>query len=174
MRAKQLAQSALGRAGFHLSKSPPFSTRLAQFFEAHDVDLVIDVGSHHGGYCSFLRNDAGYRGQIISFEPCKASFEILSRRMAYDPNWSGFNLGLSDKDGEATLNTYGDRGDFNSVLHLSRTATSAYGVAIASKTEIVQFKRLDNVELTKSSSIFLKLDTQGHDISVVRGGLRFP
>lgn len=42
------------------------------------IDCVLDVGGDRGGYGDLLR-DIGYKGWIISFEPVRAFFEVLSK-----------------------------------------------------------------------------------------------
>jgi hypothetical protein len=67
------------------------------------------------------------------------------------------------------------RGDFNSLLTLREDAGQTYSVDSAqwSQTQI-QLRRLDSVlpqliEGIESPRIFLKIDTQGHDMCVLKG-----
>jgi FkbM family methyltransferase len=124
-----------------------------------------------------LRRDAGYTGRIASFEPCAASFRVLSAEMAKDRQWHGYQFGLSDVDVAAVLNTYGERGDFNSLLHLRNEHAYPYEVDTGKEfSEPVQLRKVDTIwdEITagiKSPQVFMKIDTQGHDLSVMLGAV---
>ena len=90
-----------------------------------------------------------------------------------DPLWKGEPYGLSDDERNAQMNTYGERGDFNSLYSLREEAHSAYSVPQGGQQPI-QLRRLDSVLASlvagiPSPRIFLKMDTQGHDLSVFRG-----
>jgi FkbM family methyltransferase len=134
---------------------------------------VLDVGAYIGNYARDLR-EIGYRGRIVSFEPVPVSYEQLHASMHHDALWCGKPFGLSDQDREAVFNTH-SKGDFNSLLTLRVDAERAYSLdpTLRSQTK-VQLRRLDAVlpqliEGVPSPRIFMKLDTQGHDLSVVKG-----
>jgi FkbM family methyltransferase len=168
----------LNRLGFDLIRHPQptrLASHVAAFVRAHRVNVVLDVGAYTGKYCQFLRDEVGYTGLIVSFEPCAGSFQQLTAARANDPHWRGYPFGLSDADTAAVLNTYGTRGDFNSVLTLRDHGASAFEVdTSAASTEEVRLHRLDTVwaEVMRDVDdprVFLKMDTQGHDVAVVSG-----
>jgi FkbM family methyltransferase len=120
-----------------------------------------------------LRKEVGYKGLIISFEPCAESFQLLKSARSKDKNWRGYQFGLGTKDGTAQLNRYNERG-FNSLLNLREETAAPYGVEVSSQVENVQIRRLDTVwdEIMtdiRSPNVFLKTDTQGMDIPIVSG-----
>jgi hypothetical protein len=51
---------------------------LLALLERTRVDCVLDVGAHWGAYGMLLRK-AGYRGDIVSFEPVSSSASELDR-----------------------------------------------------------------------------------------------
>ncbi len=177
-RAKELVRSGLNRIGLDLVRFPAPHTiahHLHKFLQQEKINLVLDVGAYHGSYCALLREKAGYRGRIVSFEPHGYSFDILKARMADDENWQGYRSGLSDNDRTATLNVYEGRGDFNSLLDLRQQGAAAYAVDASRRSaERVQMHTLDTlwprlVAGLERPRVFLKIDTQGHDTAVVRG-----
>jgi len=178
MTAKGLVKAALKRLGLSLTWYPPphsLSRHVKDFIRDDVINLVLDVGAFHGEYCRMLRKEAGYTGVIASFEPCAESFRILSAQMTGDRDWHGYPFGLSDTDSAALLNTYSDKGDFNSVLRLRTEAARAYKVDTGSaSTEPIQLRKIDTIwaDITtgiESPRVFMKIDTQGHDTAVVRG-----
>ena len=60
---------------------------LRKLIGRYNVDLVVDVGAHHGEYGRTLRREAHYEGDLISFEPAASAFAALSRVAARDRRW---------------------------------------------------------------------------------------
>lgn len=164
------------KMGLAISYYPPpgsFKRHLRDFLSQMEINVVLDVGAFIGNYPIELR-EAGYRGRIISFEPIPASYDQLYATMHLDPLWCGQPFGLSDSNREAMMNIYA-RGDFNSLLDLRKDPELAYSLdpSLRSRTPI-QLRRLDAVlprliEEIRSPRVFLKMDTQGHDVSVIKG-----
>lgn len=164
------------RFGIAVSYYPPpgsLDRHLREFLSQMAVNVVLDVGANVGGFARRVR-ELGYRGRIVSFEPVRATFEQLRANMCRDSLWRGERLGLSDEDREADIHVHSKAG-FDSLLTLRREAERAYGLDLAAEgRETIQLRRLDSVlpELidgVRSPRVFLKLDTQGHDVSIVKG-----
>jgi FkbM family methyltransferase len=147
--------------------------RLDQLFSVCGIELVLDVGAQVGNYAAFLRRN-GYTGRIISFEPVAPTFEVLAQRAASDPHWQAVNLALGSQDGEAELNVTKST-VFSSFLTPNAFALREWADgAVIDHVERVTVRRLDRVlpELIGSGpvpSTFLKMDTQGWDLEVLRG-----
>ena len=78
--------------------------RRATLMRKREIDLVLDVGANKGQFGLSLRNQIGYRGRIVSFEPLSEAFAELRRIAARDVAWSCHNLALGDETGSATIN----------------------------------------------------------------------
>jgi FkbM family methyltransferase len=174
--AVELTRRSAQRLGIHIGKYPPdgkLPRALRDLLALMEINVVLDVGAFTGQYASELR-EIGYKGRIVSFEPVPSSYGKLKARMQHDPLWSGEPFGLSDENREALIKTYA-RGDFNSLLDLHEDAEQAYSLDPSLRSETpIQLRRLDTVlpqllDGIESPRIFLKMDTQGHDVSVVRG-----
>lgn len=164
------------KMGIAISYYPPpgsFARQLRDFLLQMEINVVLDVGAFIGDYPIELR-EAGYRGRIISFEPVPASYDRLYARMRHDSLWCGQPFGLSDDNREAIINTYA-RGDFNSLLNLRKDPELAYSLDPSLRNRIpIQLRRMDTVlpqliEEIQSPRVFVKMDTQGHDVNVIRG-----
>ena len=174
--ALSLVKRSAQKIGIAINFYPPpgsFERQLRDLLAQMEINVMLDVGAFVGNYAKELR-DVGYKGRIISFEPVPASYDQLKARMQHDPLWFGQQFGLSDENRQAQMNTFG-RGDFNSLLTLRKDSEEAYRLdpSLRSQTAI-QLRRLDAVlpqliEGIQSPRIFMKIDTQGHDVSVVRG-----
>ncbi len=177
MNPKQLIRSSLSRIGVSVTRFPGphmLSRKVAELIRDHDINIVLDVGAFHGAYCKTLRTEAKYTGLIASFEPCAASFRVLSATMRADRKWRGYPFGLADRDTAATLNEY-SQGEMSSLLTLRDEGARAYEVGTDVRaTEEIQLHKIDTIwdEITNGVEpprVFLKTDAQGLDTTVVLG-----
>ncbi|MEM9622219.1 MAG: FkbM family methyltransferase [Pseudomonadota bacterium] len=155
------------------NKQITVETHLRALLPVLKVDLVLDVGANEGQYAQALRY-VGYTGDIMSFEPAAAAYARLSQRAQADPRWQTFNLALSDTQGSAELHQSA-ASVFNSLHATSEFGRQKFGASItADTTETISLNRFDEFaaqhlpDLAKRR-VFLKMDTQGHDLAVMRG-----
>jgi FkbM family methyltransferase len=146
---------------------------LWRLFAQLDVNIVIDVGARLGEYGLWLRRN-GYNGWIHSFEPVSDNFAELSRRAARDARWVVHNAALGSEAQYAEINVAA-RTDFSSFLTPTSYAAKTFGPApeIAA-TERVRVQTLDEIfggliAPIPDPHVYLKLDTQGWDLEVLRG-----
>lgn len=148
---------------------------LRRVFEACGIDTVVDVGAHHGKYCRFLRRDVGFRGPVLSVEPIAELAQALERRAAADGRWRVARCALGAQRGTARLNVMASS-DFSSLLEPTRAATRQFADRNAvARTEEVPVRTLDDVVAEfapQGRRLYLKLDTQGYDLEVLRGAGR--
>ncbi|MDA0182854.1 FkbM family methyltransferase [Solirubrobacter phytolaccae] len=182
---KALLQRALKRAGYTLYRDAPrdlanplgvelaaHSALLRAVLQRADVNLVLDVGAHRGGYRDLLRA-SGYDGEIVSFEPVGASFAALQARAADDPAWRVQHLALGREAGEATLNVARES-NFTSFLEPNAFSVERFGGSAVDHHETVEVARLDAVFERAAAHVpapraLLKTDTQGWDLEVIEG-----
>lgn len=147
---------------------------LKRFLSAFAVDCLFDVGANRGQYATMARIDAGYKGLILSFEPNPDIFAELQKRASSDRNWHVFNMALSDFDGTASFNIMA-ADQFSSLKKPSGDQDAIFADRNrVTKTVAMQCRRLDTLlpELIAQHGFarpFLKMDTQGHDLSVCEG-----
>jgi FkbM family methyltransferase len=140
--------------------------QLRDTLESAKVNCVLDVGANKGQFAISLRK-IGFRGWIISFEPSPDDFAVMSRIMKDDPRWRGHQIALGGENTVSNFNvTLGDT-RLSSFLSLRRSDDPVKVVA-------VELKRLDSIydELLagiESPVVFLKMDTQGFDLEVIKG-----
>jgi FkbM family methyltransferase len=142
-----------------------------ELIERHDIDLVLDVGANMGQFSIELR-DAGYTGQIISFEPIIECYKHLTA--IADDKWRVENYALGDVNTTETINI-SNKTVFSSILNTNEFGKSNFSDSIkVVNKQTIQIKRLDDaikklVNNLNKKSIFLKLDTQGYDERVIQG-----
>lgn len=163
-------------AGWKLQELP-LVNHLKKTFELHNVNLVLDVGGNKGQYAQMLREDVGYDGSIISFEPVSTYAKELADLSDGDENWDVCPYALGSKNETKNINVTRSPG-LNSFLSPCSDEVQGFwkdGDMVGS--EKVQIRRLDDVldhiPSAEQSNIYLKLDTQGFDLEVLRGAPRW-
>jgi FkbM family methyltransferase len=135
-----------------------------------DIDCVIDVGANKGQFAKKLR-DMGYDGQILSFEPEPVAFSAISALSSTDDKWTVFDCGLSSACGAAQLNVYEDT-SLSSFYEINKFGENLAGnLTRKTSTQEISIRMLDDFStlLGGFSSILLKIDTQGHELDVLKG-----
>ena len=137
-------------------------------------DLAIDAGANIGYTSSILGLRVGPKGSVHSFEPHPQVFESLKENVALwkrDPRCGSFVLhasALGRETGKASLHT-------NDWFRTNRgTAWIAETPAAAGEQQVLEVP-IDNLDALfdehKNIGI-LKMDVQGHELSILRGMTR--
>jgi FkbM family methyltransferase len=134
---------------------------------SESIDLVADVGANSGQYGLRLRAQ-GYPGPILSFEPTRSAFQELERWAIQDRAWSCERLALGESSGTTVMHV-SDNSVSSSLYEPTREHLAAAPSAAARRTEEVEIRRLDEVLPSSAQSIWLKIDTQGHEAKVLAG-----
>lgn len=177
--ARKVVTNALASRQYHLipewhMDSVPLTRHLRKLFAQYSIECVLDVGGNLGQYASLLRTSVGFTGRIISFEPVSRYAEILSRAAQSDANWSVVNCALGAESSVREITVTKSPG-LNSFLEPSTTHLRDYwGNDPIEYTESVSVRTLDDALLTLDLncvevSTYLKIDTQGFDLEVLRG-----
>ncbi len=138
--------------------------------DAYRIDTVIDVGANVGQYGRRLR-DAGYRGQILSFEPIPDAFHALESQAVADPRWTCEQVAVGAVDGEAMLHVSGNSVSSSLLPTHERLAVVEPRAAYVSSAR-VSLRRLDSLvagRLTPDDRLWVKLDVQGYERPVLDG-----
>jgi FkbM family methyltransferase len=175
LKAAQRVARRLGLSVMRYRESNYLMPHLQRLFEVLEVNCVLDVGANTGQFVDRLRRELGYRGHVASFEPARAAYEQLTRRLEHDASWRGFRCALGREHGTAELNLFTPDNSLNSMLQPSAFGSDRFAaLRLEPRKETVEVRRLDDVfadavrPLTEPVT-FLKLDTQGFDIEVLHG-----
>jgi FkbM family methyltransferase len=155
------------------SRGETLESHLQDVLAALGPDLVLDVGANVGQFHDLVRA-AGYRGTVISFEPCRRPFEELERRSADDEHWEVHRVALGQSDGRGRMLVAASSlfSSFREPTAYSLGRTPDESTVVAE--EEVTTRRLDSwwadeVDSARGERVFLKVDTQGADLEVIRG-----
>ena len=127
--------------------------------------LIVDVGAHMGLY-TLLLNDL-FKGGYC-FEPAKDTFKALKNNLFINELIEKFipeNSAVSDRNGNQALKI---QGVFSGVNHLivanDKNISQSTIVPTVSIDNFLKEKKTDQIR-------FIKIDTEGHELKVLRGCL---
>jgi len=153
------------------------SSHLKRLFDRLGIDCVLDVGANIGQYQEFMRLHVGYTGQIVSFEPVRELYGRLAAASRSDPKWAVYPYALGEIDSRAEINVLQEQ-TLTSFLPRDERALLSMGYdkylkeTELERKEVVEIRRLDAVfpdVIPPGARVFLKSDTQGYDMNVIRG-----
>lgn len=172
---KDTARGVAERSGYwvrHRSVLPlgiDYMTDIARISAAFGapVECFFDVGAHVGQTALAVASRFP-EAEIYAFEPHPATFSEL-RRNTGNPRIKTFNVALSDQEGDAEFFEFGALATCNSLV---ANAQFAMHEQLPARKLTVNCTTLDR--FCAGNSIrkidVLKIDTEGHDLSVLQGG----
>ena len=147
--------------------------QLQRFLRYFDVDCVFDVGANAGQYGQRLR-EIGFTGRIISFEPNPETAARLRAAAAGDTSWTVKELALDSMSRPLTFNIM-KSDQFSSLHQPDHSGTVAFkDMNAVTRTVSLQTQTIRDLFPALQAEFgfkrpYLKMDTQGHDVDVVRG-----
>lgn len=144
--------------------------RRQRLIERLQVARVLDVGANEGQYGTRLR-EAGFTGELHSFEPLPDAYRVLAQAAQADPRWSTHRLAAGAEDGTAQLNVAANSVS-SSLLpmedrHLAAAPESRYTGQVE-----VRVATLDGLLGEAAAPTLLKIDVQGAEDAVLAGAGR--
>jgi FkbM family methyltransferase len=167
------------RAGFAVipqwkANEFPLAIHLRRIFREFGIDYVIDVGANRGQYRDLLRQEIGYSGPIISFEPLPELAHLLQSRAETegDQGWEVHCTALGASESTLPLNVAtGD--DLSSFFLPNFDHVDLWRERRLIKQAMpVPVRRLDSIDRAAfhaARAPFVKTDTQGYDLEVLTG-----
>ncbi|UYN96603.1 MAG: FkbM family methyltransferase [Enhydrobacter sp.] len=155
-------------------KERDLALHLRQLLGRLEIDCVLDVGANVGQYRDFLRERVLYGGPIVSFEPVARHVAVLRERARADRAWHVEGYALGADDGTAPIKVMVSD-QFSSFLEPDNSRLKDYAALNTPRAiEDVAVRRLDSVLPALAARLgfrrpYLKLDTQGFDLQVLRG-----
>ncbi|MBL7998664.1 MAG: FkbM family methyltransferase [Candidatus Kapabacteria bacterium] len=134
------------------------------------IDCTIDAGANRGQYGGLLRRH-GYKGIIHSYEPISSAYKELQKKIQSDPNWFAYHCALGEKKETAVVHV-SNNSQSSSLLDMTSAHHDADSTSMFISDETINVVPLDDefANITSGAKrIFLKLDVQGMEMSVMRG-----
>ena len=129
------------------------------------LTILLDIGAHKGvwaeGATSLLRRQ-NLPGRVYAFEPASSTFAYLSEKFKGSDLVSLNRVALSDQSGEQKFFVTGELDETNSLVRSGDATTE--DVHTLRLDDYLGVERIDHV-------LFVKSDTEGHDLSVLLGAV---
>jgi FkbM family methyltransferase len=136
------------------------------------IKTIIDVGAHVGRF-AFAFKHILPAAQVYSFEPQPDCYQALVKNLSPYDRFEAFQVALGDKHGEVPFFkcVYSES---SSVLPMSNIHKDAFPWTAEHTTIAVPMQMLDDWmgQIDIQPKVLLKIDTQGYEDKVLRGGLK--
>lgn len=149
----------------------PDALRHMKILRHYQIDTVFDVGANIGQFGLSMRT-LKYQGRIISFEPLGQAYAQLQANAGLDKQWILENYALGGEESTHTINISNNSMSSSFLgmkqLHVKNAPESKY-----IGQQEVKVRTLDAVFpqfATDKNNVWLKIDTQGFEKSVLEGG----
>jgi FkbM family methyltransferase len=139
----------------------------------YDFATVIDVGAHHGQFALFAHHRFP-RAQLFCFEPQPDAQQIIRRVFPQPGPMKLFDVALGSDATAAQAMHVSRLDDSSSLLPITERYTTAFPGTDEVTSISVPVTRLDDVltEPAPARPCLLKIDVQGYELEVLRGGER--
>lgn len=127
---------------------------------------VIQVGAHYGQeYKEYISNGIE---DCIFIEPCHSAYGVLEK-LNTNKHVLLFNCACGDQDGPGYMHVSADNQGMSNSLLKPKLHVELYPHIRFTDTEVVPVRRLDNLPFNRSKYNLLVMDTQGTELSVLKG-----
>jgi FkbM family methyltransferase len=133
-------------------------------------ELAIDAGANIGYMTTLMASRVGSGGRVIAYEPHPDLHRVLrsnAERASYGCDLSLVQAALSDRTGEGHL-VPGPEFDSN----MGTASLAPPGQAPPAESLRVPLERLDDRLADSDRAGLVKIDVEGHELSVLRGARR--
>ena len=125
---------------------------------------ILDIGAQSGLYSLYAKYLP--MSSFYSFEPFKPTFELLNENISLNniTNIKTFNIGLSNKKEQTTLNTCLSHNGLHTIGETPKRFNDICKIEIEVDT-------IDNLFYEKDICVdFIKIDTEGYEFFILKGG----
>ena len=132
------------------------------------IRTVIDIGAHSGDFSRHFR-ELLPNAFIYAFEPLPVAFSNLIKSMEGDANFKAFQCALGEDVGYAEMSenefTYS-----SSLLAMAERHRAEFPFTERATPLRIEVKRLDDFSFNVEGRTLIKIDVQGFEDRVIRGG----
>jgi FkbM family methyltransferase len=161
-----LLKDALYDMGIVVSRVKPYN-----IFNHLKITTIFDVGANIGQYRNFLRK-IGYKNKIVSIEPMSKEHRLISEASKTDKNWIvAPRCGLGDSNKKESINI-SENSYSSSILNMLSKHELAAPNSKYIDSEQIDIKTFNDIfdrYKTPGGIYFLKIDTQGYELEVLKG-----
>ena len=172
-------RNILRKFGIDLVRYPYYQAHAEQknyqkLLDYYKIDLIFDVGANIGQYAQEVF-DFGYQGKLVSFEPMSKEHDIILQKSKNNINWDvAPRMAIGEKEGLVQFNV-SENSVSSSILEANDYVLEFDPEIKYIKKENVTLRSMNNLYAEYSigfNNIFLKLDVQGYEASVLEGAAK--
>ena len=150
--------------------------RIVKFIGNKNIRIVLDIGAHKGEFLNHIKKIKSIR-KVYSLEPQKMIFNELLKEID-NKKFFAYNIAISNNNGKQKMQI----NDFSMTSTLSKlNEKSKYykikNLIIGNKKKKFEFIKTEKLDFfTKKRKLknidLLKIDTEGHELNVVKSGFK--
>lgn len=176
MSLKNTVRSAVNRLGFDVIRLKRSPQRTLLGLPRLNIGTIIDVGANQGQFARMI-SDFFPRAELYCFEPLEEPFRQISAwAQAQNSRVHCFQLALGEQEGEMEMHLHEQHTPSSSLLAATDTCHRLYPQTQAERMTRIRVSTLDQALEDALDhmprEILLKLDVQGFEDRVLRGGTR--
>ncbi len=131
-----------------------------------NCDFVVDIGANNGQWMRKVRRN-GYSGEAICIEPLEKNYIKLKANIS--KNTIASNSAIGNKNGYVYMNIASNDGQSSSILELGEYhMIGAPNIRYIGKERVKIFKFSKIINTARYKNIFVKIDTQGYELEVLK------
>jgi hypothetical protein len=131
------------------------------------INGVLHIGAHYGEeHGLYKQNNIS---NVAYFEPLQSNFNVLKNNVGEDAILFNIALGNETKQVEMFVESV-NSGQSSSVLEPS-LHTVIYPSIVFDKREVVNMKKLDDINLDFNNYNMINIDVQGYELEVFKGSI---
>ena len=141
-----------------------------EWLRRHDIQTILDIGANVGQFAAMIHPILP-GAAIYAFEPLKDCYEQLLANMQGIAGFHAFNWALGDHETSAAM-CRSEHSPSSSLLEMADLHKEAFPSSRTTAREVVAVRCLDDVarELNVAGGLLVKIDVQGYEDRVIRGG----
>ena len=150
--------------------------RIVKFIDNKNVKIVVDIGAHKGEFLKHIKKIKSIR-KVYSLEPQKKVYGELLKEID-NKKFFAYNIAISNRNGKQKMQI----NDFSMTSTLSKVNENSIYYKIKNLIIGNKKKKFENIKtekldlFTKKRKLnkidLLKVDTEGHELNVVKSGLK--
>ncbi len=167
---KRLVSGTIGRYGYEVRCVPHAERNKDVWLKQAGIRTILDVGANTGQFAKGMLRLLP-EAKIYSFEPLAECIEKLGRLAAAHAQLVVVPYACGDKEEQVEM-FHSQYSPSSSILRMTHRHEEIYPNTLESRQETVTVKRLDDlaVGLEIQDELMVKLDVQGFEDRVIRGG----
>lgn len=133
----------------------------------YDLNIrgVIHIGAHHGQEYNLYKSHN--ISNIIFIEPLKSNFDILKKKVGEECTL--YNLALGNIEGKIEMYVETANFGMSSSILKPKLHLTQYPFITFDNKEIVDIKRLDDIQYNRDNFNMINIDVQGYELEVFKG-----